>query len=174
MDEKNQECERLKALFDSFMPYLFASGRCETFTKRWPHKSPNLTPQKMAEAGFIYSPDRLDDDCVKCPFCLKELNSWEESDDPIQEHKRYQDRCYFARLNKPEEEYTVREVLYLITNTRAALLEKDVFDTLDKVKQSYQLMTEKMERQVQLLRKEKNHDATTTATAKTKKRKLGR
>ncbi|VDD94655.1 unnamed protein product [Enterobius vermicularis] len=122
MDEKNHEYERLKGLFDSFMPYMFVNGRLKTFNKKWPYESENLTPQKMAEAGFIYSPDPLDNGCVKCAFCLKELNSWEDEDDPIKEHRRYKDRCYFARLNKPEDQYTLRDVLLLAVNTRAALL----------------------------------------------------
>lgn len=173
MQEKNQEYIRLKELFDSFMPYLFVDGRVKSFTKKWPYKSPNLTPQKMAEAGFIHSPDPFDVGCVKCPFCLKELDSWEEDDNPVQEHRRYKDRCYFVRSFKPEDEYTVRDVLLLVTNTRAALLEKEVYDTLDRVEQSYHRMVEKMERQVHsLLKNDDRHDTTTDNTRKSKKRKI--
>uniref|UniRef100_A0A0N5AV69 Baculoviral IAP repeat-containing protein 3-like n=1 Tax=Syphacia muris TaxID=451379 RepID=A0A0N5AV69_9BILA len=138
MEETKQEYMRLKEVFQSFMPYLFAAGRVESFTKKWPYKSPNLSPQKMADAGFMYSPDPFDPGCVKCPFCLKELSSWEDDDNPMydiqtfmkkavyfrNEHRRYKSRCYFARLNKSEEQYTVRDVLLLVTNTRAALLVK--------------------------------------------------
>jgi hypothetical protein len=36
----------------------------------------------MAEAGFFYAGTVEAPDNVKCPFCLKEMNEWQEGDDP--------------------------------------------------------------------------------------------
>lgn len=37
----------------------------------------------MAQAGFFFDPDDENTDGVSCPFCLKSLTGWEESDDPL-------------------------------------------------------------------------------------------
>ncbi|VDN35858.1 unnamed protein product, partial [Gongylonema pulchrum] len=86
--------------------FFYYDARLASFTDEWPHRSANLLPEKMAAAGFYYDPDNTVRDNVTCPFCLKSLMGWEFDDDPVVEHSKRKDLCYFARLQKEEEEWT--------------------------------------------------------------------
>ncbi|VDO58788.1 unnamed protein product [Onchocerca flexuosa] len=70
---------------DFYTKYVFCTNRLKSFTENvWPHQeSVNLSPEKMAEAGFFFDPDDDNTDNVSCPFCLKSLTGWEESDNPL-------------------------------------------------------------------------------------------
>ena len=51
---------------------------------KWPHPSTfAATPATLSEAGFYYDPSSGRRDSVKCFMCRKELDSWEEEDDPF-------------------------------------------------------------------------------------------
>ena len=49
----------------------------------------------MAEAGFFYSGFG---DIVICAFCGLTLNKWLPNDDPITEHRKFNQDCKFLRL----------------------------------------------------------------------------
>ncbi|KHN88419.1 Baculoviral IAP repeat-containing protein 5.1 [Toxocara canis] len=125
----------LTEIFQLASSYIFFNARLQSFTDRWPHKSANLSPEKMAEAGFFHNPgaDDSDQDNVECPFCLKQLTGWEPDDDPLAEHRKRQDRCYFMRLGKPEKDLTVGDFVLLIAQRRAAVMESIYIRTLESV-----------------------------------------
>uniref|UniRef100_A0A0K0DT86 UBC core domain-containing protein n=1 Tax=Strongyloides stercoralis TaxID=6248 RepID=A0A0K0DT86_STRER len=60
----------------------------------WPHNNfPLAVPSYMARSGFYHSSQRNAPDrcfCFACNLCLA---TWEASDDPIQEHERYSQKC---------------------------------------------------------------------------------
>ena len=54
---------------------------------KWPHPSTfAATPATLSEAGFYYDPSSSRRDCVKCFMCSKEIDDWEEEDDPFAIH----------------------------------------------------------------------------------------
>ncbi|VDK50769.1 unnamed protein product [Anisakis simplex] len=120
----------LSELFEEDSKYLFRDARLKSYTKNWPHKEPNLSPEKvpfviqMADAGFFFNPGNSDDDDdnVQCPFCFKQLTGWEPDDDPLLEHQKRQDRCYFVRMGKKEEDWTVQDFMLLLAQRRCASL----------------------------------------------------
>lgn len=64
----------------------------------------------MAKAGFYFCSPKSNGDCVRCFCCFKELEGWEQEDDPWKEHQRNND-CVFAHLQKEEAELTVADCL---------------------------------------------------------------
>lgn len=60
----------------------------------------------MAEAGF-YMPDVKQYDLAVCFVCNKELDGWEESDDPWKEHKKHSSNCCLSRKGWKYSELTV-------------------------------------------------------------------
>ncbi|KAJ3050585.1 hypothetical protein HK097_008411, partial [Rhizophlyctis rosea] len=71
--------------------------RLATFVGRWPYENDeawaSLSCQKVAAAGFIYSPTDDSEDNVACPYCELALDGWEATDDPSAEHKKRTPRC---------------------------------------------------------------------------------
>ncbi|KAI5712209.1 hypothetical protein M8J75_006645 [Diaphorina citri] len=76
-------------------PMMFYTNRLATFTN-WTFKNGNCTAEHMAHAGFYL----IQDDCTKCVFCYKELDGWEVTDYPWDEHKSHKPDCPFVQLNK--------------------------------------------------------------------------
>ncbi|CAK7220124.1 hypothetical protein SCUCBS95973_004052 [Sporothrix curviconia] len=60
----------------------------------WPHKSP--APIDLARAGFYFNPQPSNPDNVRCFLCHKDLDGWEEEDDPLQEHLKHSGSCGWA------------------------------------------------------------------------------
>lgn len=61
----------------------------------WPHVKPPA--DKMAAAGFYYDPTSEVKDRTTCFMCLKTLDGWEPSDDPLEEHLSHVPDCSWAR-----------------------------------------------------------------------------
>ncbi|XP_018018393.1 baculoviral IAP repeat-containing protein 5 isoform X2 [Hyalella azteca] len=96
---------------------FFEKNRLKTF-KNWPFKLPSAcTKEKMAAAGFYFAGSKSEPDLACCFVCLKELDGWEEEDDPWEEHSR-RGECDFIKLNKTEEEMTVMELFDLLVKRR--------------------------------------------------------
>jgi hypothetical protein len=62
----------------------------------WPHKSPS--PAELALAGFYYKPTVDAPDNTICHMCERQLDGWEEEDDPVAEHLKHSDKCGWAIL----------------------------------------------------------------------------
>ncbi|KAJ2894424.1 hypothetical protein IWW38_002582 [Coemansia aciculifera] len=81
--------------------------RLATFEGCWPHtgrKDWNVTPDKLASAGFYYTPEWPGDDTATCVFCGYALAEWEPEDEPNTEHARRAPDCLFFKLDsvKPQ------------------------------------------------------------------------
>lgn len=63
---------------------------------------------QMAEAGFYHSGTNDDDDSSTCFVCGKVLDSWENTDDPWQEHEKHAPNCAFVKQRLSEDNMTVR------------------------------------------------------------------
>ncbi|KZP28131.1 hypothetical protein FIBSPDRAFT_1039808 [Athelia psychrophila] len=69
-------------------------ARLGTFT-HWPHdatKGHGASSKKMAQAGFVFTPQVADedddDDTAACFYCGCTLSGWEPDDDPTKEHEK--------------------------------------------------------------------------------------
>lgn len=69
-------------------------ARLRTFSN-WPSWSP-VQPHDLAQAGLFYVPESdRQIDRVQCFCCAGMLVSWEQGDDPWQEHARVYSNCFF-------------------------------------------------------------------------------
>lgn len=108
------------------------------FDKRYPHdKNENYLPrsQKLAEAGFIYSPIEPNDDRVICFYCECTLDHWEFDDNPIKEHKKNSERyCFFLDkfLNQKKEEDTLNQKNEILVEPVDTILETDKTKIINK------------------------------------------
>ncbi|KAF8699891.1 Baculoviral inhibition of apoptosis protein repeat, partial [Rhizoctonia solani] len=81
---------------------LTLDSRLKSFTKSkskaWPHNaSYKATPDTLARAGFVYTPDSTrKSDRVTCFVCGKTLGGWEPQDDPFKEHAEHSPTCSWA------------------------------------------------------------------------------
>lgn len=87
-----------EARLESFHKTRRVKTKTGTVILKWPHPDTYLaTPEQLAEAGFYYSPTVEARDSVKCFMCRKELDEWDEDDDPISVHfARCRDICAWA------------------------------------------------------------------------------
>ncbi|KAL1465551.1 hypothetical protein WDU94_005108 [Cyamophila willieti] len=94
---------------------MFYRNRLKTFTS-WPFSSENgdtCSAESMAGAGFYSISKKRNDTSVKCFCCFKELDGWEEMDNPWEEHKRHQTNCTFIMLDKTEQKWTLGDYIEL-------------------------------------------------------------
>lgn len=73
-------------------PWKSYQMRLDTFVN-WP-SSANVEPHLIARAGMSYTGQ---DDRVICDFCRGILYSWEEGDDPLDEHHTHFGNCSFLQ-----------------------------------------------------------------------------
>ena len=59
----------------------------------------------MAKAGFFATSSDPSSDCVRCFCCFKDLENWDDDDDPWTEHRK-RNKCLFAKLAKQQSELT--------------------------------------------------------------------
>lgn len=65
----------------------------------------------MAKAGF-YSTSNVND-AVRCFCCFKDLEDWDEDDDPWHEHKK-RNKCLFAKLETEEKNLTSAQKVQIL------------------------------------------------------------
>ncbi|KAF2196665.1 inhibitor of apoptosis repeat-containing protein [Delitschia confertaspora ATCC 74209] len=63
-------------------------------TAAWPHKLPS--PVELAQAGFFFKPTATSPDNVMCFLCQRQLDGWEEDDNPTFEHATHSPDCGYA------------------------------------------------------------------------------
>ena len=68
---------------------------------------------QMAKAGFYSTSNGKDMDCVRCFCCFKDLENWDDDDDPWHEHRK-RNKCLFAKLGKEEKELTLAQTLEVL------------------------------------------------------------
>ncbi|KAJ2401355.1 hypothetical protein GGI23_001449, partial [Coemansia sp. RSA 2559] len=83
------------------------NSRLQTFAaSKWPHMGRagwKVTPDKLARAGFYFTPEWEGDDTATCAFCGYALAEWEPDDDPDAEHARRAPDCLFFRLAEAQD-----------------------------------------------------------------------
>ena len=94
--------------------YTSYNKRLSTFFERFWPVSLNQDNFKMAEAGFFYSGFA---DIVICAFCGLSLNKWLPNDDPITEHRKFNQDCKFVRLFQDKNSNTNRINLNSISSS---------------------------------------------------------
>ncbi|RPA92442.1 hypothetical protein L873DRAFT_1709954 [Choiromyces venosus 120613-1] len=73
-----------------------AVGNKNAGSGKWPHEQPS--PQELADAGFYFNPSDAHLDNVTCYLCDKDLDGWEQDDDPIAEHFKHCPDCGWAQV----------------------------------------------------------------------------
>lgn len=101
-EDKRKEWERAQEMKEA------VQMRLDTFVTEhgsgWPHLGKEewcATPDKLARAGFYFTPEWPEDDTATCGFCGYALAEWEPEDDPNAEHGRRAPDCLFFKLNGP-------------------------------------------------------------------------
>ena len=61
----------------------------------------------MCDAGFYMVESEESEDLARCYYCRRELDGWEEEDDPWQEHKRRD--CPFIKKGKAAKNLNVKD-----------------------------------------------------------------
>ncbi|XP_071745770.1 baculoviral IAP repeat-containing protein 5-like [Lepeophtheirus salmonis] len=124
--------------------YWSYEDRLKTF-KSWPLKNgTKCTPEEMAASGFYFVGNKKEPDLVRCYYCLRELDGWEPTDVPHEEHARKP--CPFIELGKTHSEVTVIEGLVLESERRILLLKnKFQSDEDDFLQTAAQLRKEMMD-----------------------------
>ncbi|KAG0716693.1 Baculoviral IAP repeat-containing protein 5.2-A [Chionoecetes opilio] len=113
---------------------MFTENRLKTF-KKWPYGAgTKLNKQAMAAAGFYFTGNKKYPDLVRCFVCLKELDGWEEEDDPWEEHKNHASYCQFVMLNKKESEITFQEMQELEMHQTANYAKKVLSKKIEEFK----------------------------------------
>lgn len=121
-DEKRRKIHALIKFGEGMYTY---SARLDTFTNvNWPFIAPSkCVPENLAAAGFFYYPNGGSADSVYDFVIFKEIDGWEESDDPWQEQlKRKKNHPLLSRRWAPKmddfsclrlsnEELTVHQVI---------------------------------------------------------------
>lgn len=87
---------------------------------------------QLAEAGFYYVGSKLEPDAVQCFLCDKQLDGWEENDDPWSEHLGHSKGCTFAQLRMTENELTLNQ-MHKIKEELVMRQAKKIFDEQIKV-----------------------------------------
>ncbi|OAX40461.1 inhibitor of apoptosis repeat-containing protein [Rhizopogon vinicolor AM-OR11-026] len=66
---------------------MMEGARLRTFgANLWPHDADDghgASSEKVARAGFVYTPHSKGDDTVTCLYCEAALGNWHEDDDPM-------------------------------------------------------------------------------------------
>jgi len=70
----------------------------------------NCNAERMANAGFYFCGTIQEPDLVRCYYCRKELDGWDDFDDPWEEHKSHaRGNCAFINLGKSATQITVKD-----------------------------------------------------------------
>ncbi|XP_052868349.1 baculoviral IAP repeat-containing protein 5.2-B [Anopheles cruzii] len=94
--------------------YLLQEDREKSF-KQWPYtEDKKCSIRKMAEAGFYWHGTDHEIDIAACFVCGKELDGWEESDDPWTEHQKHAPQCAFVKYGRAETNLTCEEMVNLM------------------------------------------------------------
>ncbi len=97
----------------------------------------------MAEAGFYFVGTSTEPDLARCYYCRRELDGWEPSDVPWDEHKRRE--CPYIKLNKTPQDITVEEAFNLEAERQCALLRAAANAVVARFRENGQEQKQKIE-----------------------------
>lgn len=91
--------------------------------KKWTMTKPSA--KEMAESGF-YCPDPDKPDTVKCFSCFIELDGWEPTDKPWDEHKKralaLNPPCKFVEIGKKESDFLIIDYVEILKSIMARIV----------------------------------------------------
>lgn len=94
--------------------------------QNWPMSKPSA--KLMAEAGF-YIPNKNAPEIVKCFSCFIELDGWEPTDDPWEEHRKrallLNPKCKYIELGKKESEFVVADFLQIMKSIMIRIVQNE-------------------------------------------------
>lgn len=92
---------------------MMEKARLDSYASHWPHdqaKGHSASSKKMAQAGFVYTPQGPGDDTTTCFYCGTSLSGWEDGDDPLEEHHKREEKartqCPFFMTSAPQPQHT--------------------------------------------------------------------
>lgn len=92
----------------------------------------DFVPFQLAQAGFYFTGSKEEPDSVTCFFCEKCLDGWEPNDNPWKEHINHSRECTFAKMQKPEADWTYAEFLDLRDELLRRLIKKACDQSLEQ------------------------------------------
>jgi len=114
------------------LTYFKYENRLDTFAGKWPYDrmpTAKCTSVNMAKAGFVCTSSGANSDPeAHCYICLHEMIWDEAGDNPKQEHYSHCPECVLAKMDKPEDEYSVKDVLKLMAYAYSTKMYKHVDD----------------------------------------------
>merc|ERR1712212_691597 len=118
--------------------------RLSTFKEVWPFlEDCNCTPEKMAEAGFYRVGSEKEPDLVRCYYCRRELDGWEEADIPWDEHKRRD--CPYISLGKLPQDMTVEDAFQLEAERKCIIVREAGKTMVEKFREHAQAQKTKIQ-----------------------------
>ncbi|KAF6027933.1 BIRC5 [Bugula neritina] len=134
------------------LKYVVEENRKNTFVN-WPFEEKakgtkrklkiKCTVEAMAEAGFVHTPTDESPDAAKCFFCCKELDGWEEQDDPWEEHVSHsRGKCEFLKKAR----------IYETDITRKEFLEMEIHRQKNVIRAKYELLAQRLKDQALVVR----------------------
>jgi len=109
-----------------FTKYMFTCERLASYSD-WPNDpewSTTCTPKTLSEAGFVFKPYDDGPDAVICIFCKKEMEGWEEDDEP-KNKQNHRPKCPFMSLRKPIENLKLQEIIKFTRTVYLYQIESD-------------------------------------------------
>lgn len=103
----------------------------------------------MAEAGFIFIGNKNEPDAVKCFFCNKSLDGWECTDEPWYEHLKHSSKCSFAKLQKPQDTFTLIQYLDIVYDLTAKLIRSYYAGRAEEIKSMFEEYEKKIKSAMQ-------------------------
>ena len=87
----------------------------------------------MAEAGFYHVGNDNEPDLVRCYYCRRELDGWEPTDVPWDEHKRRD--CPFITLGKLPQDLTIEDAFDLEAERKCILVREAAKREVEKFRE---------------------------------------
>jgi baculoviral IAP repeat-containing protein 5 len=73
-----------------------------------------------SQAGFYFAGTDAEPDLARCYYCRRELDGWDPTDDPWEEHKRRE--CAFIKMGKKPEGLRIEDMATLEAARARALM----------------------------------------------------
>lgn len=129
MADLKEKIKKLNSLkMEPIVEYIWESNRLRSL-KNWPMVKPSA--EEMAHSGF-YCPNTDYPGIVKCFSCFIELDGWEPTDNPWEEHKKravtLNPPCKFIEIGKKESDHMVDDFLDILKSVIIRVINK----TFDK------------------------------------------
>uniref|UniRef100_A0A915EWG0 Uncharacterized protein n=1 Tax=Ditylenchus dipsaci TaxID=166011 RepID=A0A915EWG0_9BILA len=144
------ESKTINSIFEApSMKFFDYSKRLVSFSGKWRYdkqKGAMCTSKNLAKAGFVCTATKNEPDGAKCYVCQHEM-IWDPEDVPAVEHKKHRPDCELAKLDKPEEEYTIRDWLRLnayVVSTQQYDAIADSVANLSAIMEKFVINTEKV------------------------------